>query len=73
MIVLMVLMSEMPFAPARLAARPGKRTSATFGVSFTSTGIVEASITHSVIIWQYSGTCPTADPMPRSLMPCGQP
>ncbi len=21
----------------------------------------------------YSGTCPTAEPMPRSLMPCGQP
>ena len=21
----------------------------------------------------YSGTCPTAEPMPRSLIPCGQP
>ena len=44
-----------------------------FGVSFTMTGILATDVTHSVIMVQYSGTCPTAEPMPRSLIPCGQP
>ena len=44
-----------------------------FGVSLTSTGVRATSFTHSVIISAYSGTWPTAEPMPRSLMPCGQP
>ncbi len=48
-------------------------TSVTLGVSFTITGIFAASFTHDVIISVYSGTWPTAEPMPRSLMPCGQP
>ncbi len=45
----------------------------TLGVSLTMTGSVAASFTHSVTMQVYSGTCPTAAPMPRSLMPCGQP
>ena len=44
-----------------------------FGVSFTNTGTSATSLTHSVIILVYSGTWPTAAPIPRSLMPCGQP
>ena len=47
--------------------------SVTLGVSLTRTGTSAFSITHSVIIWTYSGTWPTAAPMPRSLIPCGQP
>ena len=43
------------------------------GVSFTSTGVRATSLTHSVIMQAYSGTWPTAEPMPRSLMPWGQP
>ena len=45
----------------------------TFGVSLTMTGMLAAFLHHSVAIWMYSGTCPTAAPMPRSDMPCGQP
>ncbi len=69
MMLLIVLMSEMPSAPPFFAARAGKRISAMLGVSFTSTGMVETSVTHSVIIVQYSGIWPTAAPMPRSLIP----
>src|ERR1043165_7043936 len=47
--------------------------SLTLGVSFTITGTVATSFTHSTIWHVYSGTWPTALPMPRSLMPCGQP
>ena len=32
-----------------------------------------AALHHRVTISMYSGTCPTAEPMPRSLIPCGQP
>ena len=70
---LIVLIRAIPSAPAARAARAGWRMSVTLGVSFTSTGMAAFSITHSVIIWTYSGTWPTAAPMPRSLMPCGQP
>ena len=70
---LMVLMAESPSAPPCFAARAMRRMSVTLGVSFTSTGVRATSFTHSVIIEQYSGTWPTALPMPRSLMPCGQP
>ena len=49
------------------------RMSVMFGVSFTSTGVRATSFTQPVIMVAYSGTCPTAEPMPRSLMPCGQP
>jgi hypothetical protein len=44
-----------------------------FGVSFTITGMRATSITQRVIRSQYSGTWPTAAPIPRSLMPCGHP
>ena len=36
-------------------------------------GMRECFFTQRVTISIYSGTCPTADPMPRSAMPCGQP
>ena len=70
---LMVLMAERASAPPFRAARATVRMSVTFGVSFTMTGVRAASFAHSVIMHEYSGTCPTAAPMPRSLMPCGQP
>ncbi len=44
-----------------------------FGVSLTRTGVRATSFTHEVMSFAYSGTWPTAAPMPRSLMPCGQP
>ena len=72
-IELMVLIADNPSAPPRLAARATARMSVMFGVSFTSTGVRAFSFTHAVIISAYSGTWPTAEPMPRSLMPCGQP
>jgi hypothetical protein len=43
------------------------------GVSFTITGSLQYCLHQAVTIWMYSGTWPTAEPMPRSLMPCGQP
>jgi len=46
---------------------------ATFGVSLTMTGPLAAAFAHCVAISMYSGTWPTAEPMPRSDMPCGQP
>ena len=52
-----------------LLARAMVRMSEMFGVSFTSTGVRATSFTHSVIIRAYSGTCPTAEPIPRSLIP----
>src|SRR5579859_5691309 len=47
--------------------------SVTLGVSFTITGVRATSFTHWVIMVAYSGTWPTAAPMPRSDMPCGHP
>jgi hypothetical protein len=44
-----------------------------FGVSLTRTGTFEAPFAQPVIISMYSGTWPTADPIPRSAIPCGQP
>ena len=70
---MMVLMSDTASAPPRWAARAGWRMSVTFGVSLTMTGIRECCLHQRVTISTYSGTCPTAAPMPRSLMPCGQP
>jgi len=58
---------------AAYAARAGITMFVIFGVSFTITGIFAVSITQRVICSQYSGTCPTAEPIPRSLIPCGQP
>ena len=60
-------------APPRSAAKAIRVMSVTLGVSLTMTGVLAASFTHDVIISVYSGTWPTAEPMPRSLMPCGQP
>ena len=37
------------------------------------TGIRVAAFTQRVTISMYSGTCPTAEPIPRSLIPCGHP
>ncbi len=47
--------------------------SETLGVSLTSTGSRVASRAHRVISVSTFGSWPTADPMPRSHMPCGQP
>ncbi len=71
--LLIVLIRLTASAPPSMAARAGPRMSATFGVSFTKTGTVAASLAHVVIWLQYSGTCPMALPMPRSDMPCGHP
>ena len=68
-----VLISEIALALAATAARAGITMSEMFGVSFTITGIFATCITQPVICSQYSGTWPTALPMPRSLIPCGQP
>ncbi len=73
MIELIVLMSETPSAPPSIAALAGGRILVTLGVSFTMTGMRATFLHHSVAIWMYSGTWPTAAPMPRSDMPCGQP
>ena len=43
------------------------------GVSFTSTGLVANSLAQPVIISSTFGSWPTAEPMPRSHMPCGHP
>ena len=70
----LIVSSGRPRRPRRArAARAGGRDVATLGVSLTRTGTAVFSITHSVIVWTYSGTWPTAAPMPRSLIPCGQP
>jgi hypothetical protein len=71
--LLMVLIIEMAFAPARLAARAGLVMSVMFGVSLTMTGISAASMTQPTMASITSGFWPTAEPMPRSHMPCGQP
>ena len=73
MIELMVLISDTASAPPFFAARAGSRMSEMFGVSFTMTGIFEYCLHQRVTISTYSGTWPTAAPMPRSLMPCGHP
>ena len=73
MMELMVLISDTASAPPFLAARAGLRMSVILGVSFTITGRRLYCLHQAVTIWMYSGTCPTAAPMPRSLMPCGQP
>ena len=73
MIELMVLMSETASAPPALAARAGWRMSVMLGVSLTMTGMRVCALHQRVTISMYSGTWPTAEPMPRSHMPCGQP
>ena len=73
MMLLMVLMRLTPCAPPRLAAMPCGRMSLTFGVSLTSTGTVLYCTAQPVMRSLTLGSCPTALPMPRSHMPCGQP
>ena len=72
-IELMVLISDTASAPPRIAASAGLRMSLMLGVSLTMTGIRVWILHQRVTISIYSGTCPTAAPMPRSDMPCGQP
>ncbi len=73
MIELMVLMSDTASPPPFFAARAGWRTSVILGVSLTITGMRVCALHQRATISTYSGTCPTAEPMPRSDMPCGQP
>ena len=58
---------------ARLAARAAAVTSVMLGVSLTITGMVATSMTQLVIFSATAGCWPTAEPMPRSHMPWGQP
>ena len=73
MIELMVLMSDTASPPPFFAARAGWRTSVMLGVSLTITGMRVCALHQRATISTYSGTWPTAEPMPRSDMPCGQP
>ena len=73
MIELIVLISDTASAPPFFAARAGRRMSVMLGVSLTITGIRVCALHQRATISMYSGTCPTAEPMPRSDMPCGQP
>jgi len=66
-------MSATPSAPPCWAARAAAVMSVMFGVSLTRTGTCDASFAQPVIISMYSGTWPTADPIPRSAIPCGHP
>ena len=43
------------------------------GVSLVMTSMRVLALPQRTTISMYSGTWPTAEPMPRSLMPCGQP
>ena len=72
-IELTVLMSDTASAPPSLAARAGARILVMLGVSLTITGIRVCALHQRATISIYSGTWPTAEPMPRSDMPCGQP
>ena len=74
MIELMVLISETASAPP-VCGRPGRaaRMSLMLGVSLTTTGMRVLALHQRATISTYSGTWPTAEPMPRSDMPCGQP
>src|ERR1700756_4772832 len=66
-IELIVLIADTASAPPRFAARAITRMSEMFGVNLTITGVRAISLAHDVIISVYSGTWPTADPIPRSL------
>ncbi len=60
-------------APASTAATPGTVMSPMLGVSLTRTGRCANSTAQPATTLSTSGSCPTAEPMPRSHMPCGQP
>ena len=68
-----VLISDTASAPPFFAAAADARISVMFGVSLTITGIRVCALAQRVTISTYSGTWPTAAPIPRSDMPCGQP
>src|SRR3982751_2646373 len=53
---LIVLINETASALPFCAARPGGTIFVTFGVSFTITGKLDTSLTHSVTMQVYSGT-----------------
>ncbi len=73
MIEARVLISETESAPPARAARAVATMLVMLGVSLTITGIAVCALAQRVTISMYSGTWPTAAPMPRSDMPCGQP
>src|SRR4026207_1650855 len=73
MIEFSVLISDTASAPPALAALAAGRMLVMLGVSLTITGTRAYFLHHSAASWMYSGTWPTAEPMPRSDMPCGQP
>src|SRR6187402_2693627 len=69
----MVLINDNALVPAFTTDLPVGTTECTLGVSLVITGICAASITHSTTMQAISGSCPTAAPIPRSVIPCGQP
>jgi hypothetical protein len=68
-----VLISDTASAPPSIAAFAAGRMLVMLGVSFTITGTRANFLHQAAACWMYSGTWPTAEPMPRSLIPCGQP
>ena len=66
-------MSDIASPPPSLAATAGRVMSEMFGVSFTMTGVFATSFTQLTIVFNTLGSCPTADPIPLSHIPCGQP
>jgi hypothetical protein len=72
-IELMVLISDTASVPPAFAARAGFLMSVMLGVSLVITGMRVLALHQRTTISIYSGTWPTAEPMPRSDMPCGQP
>ena len=66
-------MSDTASVPPDFAARAGLRMSVMLGVSLVMTGMRVYCLHQRTTISIYSGTWPTAAPMPRSDMPCGQP
>ena len=66
MIELMVLISDTASVPPALAARAGRRMSVMLGVSLVITGMRVYCLHQRTTISMYSGTWPTAAPMPRS-------
>ncbi len=73
MIDLIVLMSEIACAPERTTASPGSVMSPMLGVSLTMTGVFANATAQRAISSSTLGSLPTAEPMPRSHIPCGQP
>ena len=73
MIDLTVLMSEIACAPERTTASPGSVMSPMLGVSLMMTGVLAVSTAQRAISSRTLGSLPTAEPIPRSHMPCGQP